>query len=343
MSHFSVIVCTDNPGSLDALMAPWDEGREVEPYRDYEAGGPSEYWLYRSLKRAADDFASGGGIKPYKPDDLGWSSSSSKKTPEAQREEQRVDAELFHSLPDPITWADIARIHNERYPDEGDPLYVAEDGRAYTMSTYNPDSKWDYWRIGGRWSGYFPYRDGHARLVIKAGGGWDSPDIQPRHCDGGPKGALDLAALREEKAAEARKLYAGWQELVRDTPDALPWSAFADNISPEHGYTIDQAREEYHSQPRIQAIKGSDFSHYDDPVTEFGKPEALYVETQRARAVPGYAVVTLDGRWMSPGKMGWFGMSSDGPGDRIGYWEAANAYIDALEDSAHLIALDCHI
>ena len=60
-------------------------------------------------------------------------------------------------------------------------------------------------------------------------------------------------------------------------------------------------------------------------------------------AVPGYATISTDGRWMAPGKMGWFGVSSDSTDDRIGYWEAANAYIEALPDDTWLVALDCHI
>ena len=353
MSHFSVVVCLDGEvtkstveARLEQVMAPWDENKEIEPYRDYEKGGPAGYWLYASLQRAAEDFAAGTGIKPYKPDEIGWSSASSKETPEQQRAAQKADAELFRSLPVPVTWADIVRLYAGRYPDEDGAPLLSEDGsRAYTMSTYNPESKWDYWRIGGRWGGYFPYRNEVAGQVIRTERGWDSPDdIMPLHCDGGPKSALDLKAMRAEKAAEARKLYAGYQEVTAGTPAALPWSAFTDNISPESGYTAEQARDEYHSQPRVEALRGSEtFRWHDDVIGEFSVPEKLYVERARARAVPGYAVVTTDGRWMAPGKMGWFGMSSDEENDRIGYWEASNAYIEALPDDAWLVALDCHI
>ena len=184
-------------------MAPWDENKETEPYRDYEKGGPADYWLYQSLQRAAGNFAAGTGILPYKPDEIGWSSASSKETPEQQRAAQKADAELFRSLPVPVTWADIVRLYAERYPDEDGAPLLSEDGsRAYTMSTYNPESKWDYWRIGGRWGGYFPHRKDSAALVIRAERAWDSPDdIMPLHCDGGPKSALDLKGMRKEKAA----------------------------------------------------------------------------------------------------------------------------------------------
>jgi hypothetical protein len=305
MSHFSVIVCIDNPERLDELMGRWDENREVEPYRDYEEGGPQGHWAVDSLREHA-------GLDP---DDT------------------------------TLTWAQVAAAYNERYGDEEQPMLVDESGRAYAMSTRNPEAKWDYWRIGGRWGGYFRYREGSRRQVMLPGSGWDSPkSISPRSCDGGQKRFLDLETTRKDSMVEALKQYRDWKEVVGDTPEAMPWSAFRDNISPESGYTIDRAREEYHSQPRVQAYQNTDFRWMDDPIGHFDRPEKIYVEMEgRARAVPGYATITADGRWMAPGRMGWFGFSTDEHGDRIGYLEAANAYIDALDDDIYLIALDCHI
>jgi hypothetical protein len=303
MSHYSVVVCLDDPDNLKAALAPFDENREIEPYREYEDGGPNEYWAVKHLREE-------NGLN-------------------------HDDATL--------TWQQVAHAYNARYAPD-DELLVDESGRAYQMSTRNPDAKWDYWRIGGRWGGYFRYRDGCRDQILKPERDWDSPDsIAATACDGGPKAALDFVALREAKAEEARKTYAKFHKLVEGTPEALPWRVFADNVSPESGYTIERAREEYHSQPRVQAIKGTDFQYYDDAVSTFQQPEKLYVEKERARAVPGYAVLTLDGKWMAPGRMGWFGMSSDEEGDRISYWEAANAYVDSLPDSTWLIAVDCHI
>lgn len=344
MSHFSVIVCLRDRNGLDAALAPFDENKEVEPYRVYEDGGPNEFWLYKSLRRAAEDHENGTGILPYKPDELGWSSASSKDTPEVQAKQIADDAAVFRALPDPVTWADIAHLHNDRYGDDDPLLYDDATGRAYRMSTRNPDSKWDYWRVGGRWGGYFRYRAGDRKWVITPQRGWDSPEvIAANACDGGPRFALDLDALREDKVREARETYAKWSEIVEGTPEALPWRVFADNVSAIEGYSIEDARREYHSQPRVQAISGTDFRFYDDPINTFQQTEDAFVEKERLRAVPGYAVLTLDGKWMAPGRMGWFGMSTDEEGDRIGYWEAANAYIDSLPDSTWLIAVDCHI
>src|SRR5258707_6412722 len=163
------------------------------------------------------------------------------------------------------------------------------------------EPKWDYWRIGGRWGGYFPFRPEYRDKVMLPERGWDSPgEVPPGHCDGGPKLALDLDELRTAKAAGARKTYREYQALTEGTPEPVPWSVFADNISEGNGYTVEQARDEYHAQPRWKVIAGTDFRYYDDAFATFGKPESLFVEHARAQAVPGYATLTTDGRWRAP-------------------------------------------
>ena len=370
MSHFSVVVCLeDKDGTLaravtverdgfqgvirgavehrlTGVLAPYDENLEVDPYRDYEDGGPEDYWLYRSLKTAVEDERNGTGIKPYKPDEIGWSSSSSKETPDDQRVEIAKRAALFRTLPEPATWESLKDAYELLYPGEsGDfPEVDPEDNRAYRMTTSNPDSKWDYWRIGGRWGGKVAYRAECALEVIHAERGWDSPDDIPLlRCDGGPKRALDLAVMRDEAGEAARKTYREYHSLVDALPEARPWSAFRARLEDGSGYTIDRARAEYHSQPRVRALQGTDFRHHDDPIAEFGTDIAVCAEKARAGAVPGFATVTLDGKWMAPGRMGWFAATDATDSTRIGYWEAANAYIDSLPDDAWLVVVDCHV
>ena len=254
MSHYSVIVCTDNPADIEAKMAPFDEN-----------------------------------------------------IPECK--------------------------------DGVDGTDCADD----CTRCENPQAKWDWWVVGGRWGGYFPFRLEHATSVIMPERRFSSPDFKALHCDGGPKFALDLDKLRTEKMDDARERYALWAKITAGTPEALSWSVFAENISEGNGYTIQQARDEYHSQPRIKALEGTDFQWMDDPVGGLQIPEELYVERARAQAVPGWGILTLDGRWMEQGSMGWWGLNDATDGSRIGYWEAANAYIEALPESTFLVCVDCHI
>jgi hypothetical protein len=316
VSHFSVVVCIDDPAKLDATLAPFDENLEVEPYRDYEKGAPAKFWAVDSLRKH----------EGLNPDDA------------------------------TLTWAEVADAHNRRYapsyveagllrPEQESPLLVDDSGRAYSMSTRNPQAKWDWWSVGGQWAGYFVAGKGARARVLKPQRNHRSADvIDADRCDGGQKRDLDLEALRERKARDEMKRLAEWRTVTEGTPKALSWASFRDQVSDETGYTIDRAREEYHSQPRVQAIRQTDFSWDDDPIAEYdGQPSALLIEKAKARAVPGYAVIALDGHWIAPGEMGWFGMSTETESEQIGYWEAANAYIESLPGDAYLIVVDCHI
>jgi hypothetical protein len=46
---------------------------------------------------------------------------------------------------------------------------------------------------------------------------------------------------------------------------------------------------------------------------------------------------------MEQGSMGWWGLNDATDGSRIGYWEAANAYIESLPDDTFLVCVDAHI
>lgn len=35
-----------------------------------------------------------------------------------------------------------------------DDVQIDENGQAYRMATYNPNGVWDWWQVGGRWTGY---------------------------------------------------------------------------------------------------------------------------------------------------------------------------------------------
>jgi hypothetical protein len=98
----------------------------------------------------------------------------------------------------------------------------------------------------------------------------------------------------------------------------------------------------YREQPRVKAL--SDRTEYlFTPDTEFDCTRNEYVEQAREGALPGYALVDAGGRWISPGDMGWFGMSSDTPESYAAYRRQVNDYIGSLDDTTWLVALDCHI
>lgn len=382
MSHFTVTVCL--PGERDNekleerlgdILAKWDENVSVAPYKSFEEGGPAEYWWVRSVRAGAEHHRNGTGILPHYPDDPhGFKHPRSSKYPEdVQRADYAEDAMWAEKLGEHPTWADVVACYNAKYhpgnelaiPGEVDADEVdterlhheAETDRAYTWSRYNPNSKWDWWVIGGRWRNAFHAKPGvQSSALIVSGPHYTEQYIKNEadrpqkwapnkgmRCDGGPKGWLDFESMREEKAAEANALFDKWEAICADTPHAEPWSHFR-GLFELGEMDIETARKLYHAQPRVQACRDDeDLKWRDDVVAEFFSGRDEYVATARRDAVPGYALITLDREWVAPGRMGWWGMSSDEAGDREVYKAKANEYLESLADDVLIVQIDCHI
>lgn len=391
MSHYSVIVALP-PGcnvedELDKRLAPFDENMTVEPHRDYEsAETPEDFWWYKSIKGDAEVVAKQDHSKilPYEPDGIGISSAYSHKTPEQQWVDYESDAALFNSLPNPPTWQSVCDAYNERWEhteyDEDGELdgsymhYDPEKDRAYTMSTYNPNSKWDYWRIGGRWPRYFPVRS-EVNLwhpaIIQTRLSWEwkptpglkesKPDqdararLQENWVEGGPKRLLNFDIKRDFEAGMVRKDYAEFMAFVEETGFSLEatkgWSEFTTEFmeidSSKDKWAIrSRAREVYAAQPLVAAMNESEeYKFAWDCLIDRYKKNSLeeLIRVARRDAVPGYAVLTLEGEWKAPGEMGWFGMSSDDDEARAQYKDWANDYLDGLPGDTILVVLDVHI
>lgn len=371
MSHFVLIAAlpadSDVEAELASRLAPYDENKEVEEYKSFEdEERPEQHWYYRHLKERAQAVTNQDHsiIKPYNPDTIGWSSAETRETPEAQWEEIVRDANRFNLMENPPHWLDVITTYNAEYysnPDEEENNhfnrlhYDAESDRAYTWSTYNPNSKWDWYQIGGRWSYYFPAKatltDTEYRGLIH-GRGWPRDEVPHKlwHCEGGPKKFLDLAKLRDDKGKEAADEYDKFKAFAADYPKAQGWvefvAEFEDMPNGKEKWAVrDRVREVYRSQPLIQAMhEHPDYRFmWDCPVEKFKPTREEYIQTARNGAVPGYAMLTLDSEWVAPGEMGMFGFSSDTPEGMAEFKRHANEYIDGLDEDVILVAVDLHI
>ena len=133
MTHFTVAVLlrpedfATAEATIDRLMAPFDENLTVEPY------------VCNSLEQSARDLAA--EIRDFE-----------RILAEGDRrvfnlERCREELERLQSLTAEDFYAERNRFH-KRFNAAGEPI-----------STRNPDAKWDWYCIGGRWDGWITGRE----------------------------------------------------------------------------------------------------------------------------------------------------------------------------------------
>ncbi|MFI6029498.1 hypothetical protein [Amycolatopsis magusensis] len=112
-------------------------------------------------------------------------------------------------------------------------LEVARRTKGDEIRGHKPNAKWDWYQIGGRWSGELRLRSDAAEGDYARGErswtGEDEPPI-PGTCDLARIRALDLAGMRDAAAADAVDDWNEYAAVVHGTPQHLPWQMFVDRV-----------------------------------------------------------------------------------------------------------------
>jgi hypothetical protein len=351
MSHFTVLVALDKsvditptdagdrPGlefALDQALERFDEGRDVEPYREYLIGEPANFWWVKECYQVRNHGDSASNIfQPHRYH--GW----------ADRLDQGVTVE------GDLSWSHVIGLYGLWSIENGhnvDIFYDEDEDRAYEVSTYNPQGKWDWWAIGGRWSGQLLATSEHEpNDVIPATNviGWNAPkrDDWEGRIDGGRVRYVDLERMRSEAVESGLRLHRQYHELrARHGEGYREWSSFLADVEAEK-LDITTARELYRNQPFKMALNNTEEFRFwfADLDVEMSVSEEDYAAEKRRGAVTCYSTLTKEGVWMEPGQMGWFGMSSDTRESREAYDVEVNSYLSSLDPDDIIVVIDCHI
>lgn len=183
----------------------------------------------------------------------------------------------------------------------------------------NPNRKWDWYQVGGRWSGF---------LLLKTG----------ERANDALKGEVDWEGMRKEAADEARETY---RKAMGETPLRPLWESW-DDVRERFGMNrIDEAREFYRSQEGIKAVKKNVDNPFFYRIDKLLVDEETYVGAKADAAIATYAFLK-DGKWFQKGEMGWFGMSSDEMSEED--WnKLVWQQIQNLPDDMRITVVDCHI
>lgn len=335
MSHFTVLVVGDD---VEGQLAPYQENNMGDC--------PKEYLEFND-------------VEPEIREEWETDTVTRVKMPDGRLlttydEEFRISGQIgignsTHKVPEDLEKVEVPL--KELYPDFGQ---FAEEYHGYRKDEItgkygyweNPNRKWDWYQVGGRWTGFFPLKPG-ATGEIGAPGLMTSPAEvgyadQARLCD------IDLDRARDEAEREARHRFAVWRRAFEATERAESWDDIRDRVCGTgddfNRDKVDEARKLYARQPAIRKLDELDkrnFFFVDAP-SELGYDEEAYVQKCRDRALTTFAILK-DGEWYEKSSMGWFGISYDEKMTQEEWNHNFAKLLDELPSDTLLTVVDCHI
>lgn len=268
MSHSTVTVVIKDVDStaeaidmVEVLLAPFDENMELDP--------PVPEWLDAdnvehavTFYREHPEYCPGeDGLGPEKPFDEYVTEGNL----EAWNEWTRQACGAYH--------------RSER----ADGFYDAEQDRFGYYSTYNPDSRWDWWEIGGRWHGFYqlkpkvvigsaevpywrkklderfpgkdrvhgeeqhPEFDGSQDALLGLGGtfGDEEGENFAGRADLARKGDIDFEAMRSLAGHQAEAAYDAYEKATVGLEPSETWQECWRRVYFDHEVDPDQGYDDY--------------------------------------------------------------------------------------------------
>lgn len=125
----------DNGRTVEELLAPYDENIVYAPYVLY-----TREQAIAKIRKEIEDYKNG----PYTE-----YVSSPKKYEESHPNAEHINY-LKNKFPKKLEWTDDECYEDMKGRFDEDMIKLNGD----LLSTYNPNSKWDWYTIGGRWNNY---------------------------------------------------------------------------------------------------------------------------------------------------------------------------------------------
>jgi hypothetical protein len=212
----------------------------------------------------------------------------------------------------------------------------------------NVEKKWDWYQVGGRWTGFFKLK---AQAVAAGAGAVGDPGLMTEpaaegYADQCLKSEIDVEGMRADAAEKAAKQYDLFASVTAGLPPMKPWTEFLKlyGTTPEEAVLeggIEAAREAYRLQPMVVALRENKETQYIWSLDEYLESREEYIQAARDSSIAPFAVVK-DGAWNEKGSMGWFGCVSDEKAQSDWNRQVSEMF-DALPDDTLLTIVDAHI
>jgi hypothetical protein len=297
MSHFCVVVIGDK----------WQE--QLAPYHEFESTGVINKFICDV--DITDEFFH-----------------------QVEKEKKHQENDPFQYTLDYYEYPVVSRIEDvDRENEHKWGFVVISDGQVkQVVRRTNPNSKWDWYQLGGRWQGYFKLKPGAQGLLGEPG--VFETNVKPGYADQARKRDIDWEGMRKEAGDSAAKF---WDSVYAVSPSGWEsWDSIRNRISDDK-----LARDTYNNQPGRKALirsKNSDLFWVDDSVLV---PRNIYISDAENAAGISFALVK-DGQWIERGEMGRWGQHTDTVVYTV-WCTKIRELIDNLDDDVLLSAVDCHI
>jgi len=320
MSHFTVIVIGEN---IDEQLMPYQECSEDPRYRSFKSTEQEDMAEYLTGEIPAVILPDGTKTHEYDEKYRTYerlSLDSRYVFPEGSEHKSMKFSEYFSSF--------------EEYKES----WCGQDSRDEQTGEYgywhNDNGKWDWYTVGGRWTGFFMPKPG-ARGELGESGSFGN---KPRQgwVDSAKIKDIDFTAMINDKINQAHATYDKLEAVLQGR--SIPsWS----KILEENNNDVNVAREIYQSNPVKKALDAAQLDTWGDNVAYYKNSRQEFVASQASSVAVPFAVVK-DGQWYEKGKMGWFGMSS-GDKDQEQWSDEFWKLIKSLPEDTRLTLVDCHV
>jgi hypothetical protein len=240
----------------------------------------------------------------------------------------------------------------EEYADDYHGYKREGDSWGYVR---NPNAKWDWYELGGRWSGMLKLKQGEPGLK---GGQYSRGNINEviDYADSALKGSIDWDGMRAEERIKALEYANKILPVLVGLPMHINWEEMREV---HHKDNIDDARTAYRDQPSVKAVNAlegwhsiedildvcSSFKqikeqpvftqqHIDDLTEEYGQ--------YRSGTAGQTFAVLHEGQWIERGEMGWWGIAHNEEDPHL-WSKKMSEFIDNLPDDTIISIVDCHI
>ena len=315
MSHFAVAVFTDGTKTVEELLAPYQENNMEDcpkEYLEFHSTSEEERKSWETEKTKKVILKDGSMVWPW--DNVCYRQITEKEYKAFEKDKTKLTkyecGKYYVKDLERIGAEEVSVAYKDLYPTFKDYMenyiHATFDKEQQDYGYWeNPNAKWDWYTIGGRWRGLLRATTGdvgeatffnHRKL---APGRYSMAKVK------------DIDFTPDKAAYEKAMRY--WEVVVEGSP--------LREGEDEKDFWSFRKKEWY-------------LEHY--------KTKEEYAE--RETAFSTYAVVLPDGTWHEKGQMGWWGCSSETHEEAYD-WDKhyKENFIDKADPEWTLVIVDCHI